>query len=347
MLRGLKDLPAEERPRAGEQLNRLRKLLRRDRRALPAVKSRPESRPSKTSGSTSRFPGRVGAGKNSSADACDGRDHRCLLGHGIRDRPWSGHRGRLPQLRGPQHSQRSSSARYAGHLLRRPTELVANPYFAGQIRTMESRKPPLRSSSRAPFIDTTTTRPTRRCSIRSKASWSIGHITFADLKGVLTHLLQQIFSRIRGPLSAQFFSVHRAERRDRHPMFICGGKGAISEGQTCRVCKATGWLEILGAGMIDPASVSFCRLRSGEIFGIRFRHGRRANRHVEVRHRRYPAVFSERLEIFAAVRLENLTDGVLEYGVMGFRIQYSNTPSLQYSNSYEIHPQLVKRVRDV
>src|SRR5438093_388291 len=63
--------------------------------------------------------------------------------------------------------------------------------------------------------------------------------------------------------------------------------------------------------------VSFCRLRSGEVFGIRFRHGGRANRHVEVWDRRYPAVFSERLEIFATIRLKILpmewwSVGVLE-----------------------------------
>ena len=33
---------------------------------------------------------------------------------------------------------------------------------------------------------------------------------------------------------------------------MCGGKGKI-DGQTCRVCKETGWVEILGCGMIDPA----------------------------------------------------------------------------------------------
>jgi len=33
---------------------------------------------------------------------------------------------------------------------------------------------------------------------------------------------------------------------------LCGGRG-VCAGQTCRVCKQTGWLEILGCGMIDPA----------------------------------------------------------------------------------------------
>ena len=40
---------------------------------------------------------------------------------------------------------------------------------------------------------TSSTRRTRRCSIRSRASWSTTHVTFADLKGVLTHFLQRLF----------------------------------------------------------------------------------------------------------------------------------------------------------
>jgi phenylalanyl-tRNA synthetase alpha chain len=33
---------------------------------------------------------------------------------------------------------------------------------------------------------------------------------------------------------------------------LCGGKGLSSDANPCRVCKGTGWLEILGAGMVDP-----------------------------------------------------------------------------------------------
>ena len=53
---------------------------------------------------------------------------------------------------------------------------------------------------------------------------------------------------------------------------ICGGAGALSSGQTCRVCKASGWLEILGAGMIDPAVFKFVgydpEKASGFAFGM-------------------------------------------------------------------------------
>lgn len=51
---------------------------------------------------------------------------------------------------------------------------------------------------------------------------------------------------------------------------ICGGTGH-KDGQTCRVCKSTGWLEILGSGMVDPnvfKSVGFDEECTGFAFGL-------------------------------------------------------------------------------
>lgn len=71
-------------------------------------------------------------------------------------------------------------------------------------------------------------------------------ITFANLKGVLTLFLQKMFGKetpVRFRPSYFPFTEPSAEVDIR--CVICGGKG-------CRVCKQTGWLEILGAGMTDP-----------------------------------------------------------------------------------------------
>lgn len=71
-------------------------------------------------------------------------------------------------------------------------------------------------------------------------------ITFGDLKGILTIFLNQLFGKGTGVrLRPSFFPFTEPSAEVDIACVICKGKG-------CRVCKNTGWLEILGAGMVDP-----------------------------------------------------------------------------------------------
>ena len=71
-------------------------------------------------------------------------------------------------------------------------------------------------------------------------------VSFADLKGVLTVFTQKIFDTdLALRFRPSFFPFTEPSAEVDIACVICGGKG-------CRVCKKTGWLEILGAGMIDP-----------------------------------------------------------------------------------------------
>lgn len=71
-------------------------------------------------------------------------------------------------------------------------------------------------------------------------------ITFGDLKGILTVFTSQMFgSDIGVRLRPSFFPFTEPSAEVDIACVICRGKG-------CRVCKNTGWLEILGAGMVDP-----------------------------------------------------------------------------------------------
>jgi len=72
------------------------------------------------------------------------------------------------------------------------------------------------------------------------------NVSFADLKGVLTNFMQRMFKddlAIR--FRPSFFPFTEPSAEVDIACVICGGAG-------CRVCKQTGWLEILGAGLIDP-----------------------------------------------------------------------------------------------
>jgi len=71
-------------------------------------------------------------------------------------------------------------------------------------------------------------------------------VTFSDLKGILTILVRQIFGKETGlRFRPSFFPFTEPSAEIDISCQVCKGKG-------CRVCSYTGWLEILGAGMVDP-----------------------------------------------------------------------------------------------
>jgi phenylalanyl-tRNA synthetase alpha chain len=72
------------------------------------------------------------------------------------------------------------------------------------------------------------------------------HVTFGDLKGILTAFVTQMFGKSVGVrFRPSFFPFTEPSAEVDIQCVICGGDG-------CRVCKNSGWLEILGSGMIDP-----------------------------------------------------------------------------------------------
>jgi phenylalanyl-tRNA synthetase alpha chain len=72
----------------------------------------------------------------------------------------------------------------------------------------------------------------------------------ADLKGTLDSFAKQLFgTKVRTKLHAPLLPVHRAQRGNDVSCFKCGGTG-------CRVCKGSGWIEILGAD--GPSERSEC-----------------------------------------------------------------------------------------
>ncbi len=73
-------------------------------------------------------------------------------------------------------------------------------------------------------------------------------VTFADLKGVLTRAVRELFGADRAVrLRPSFFPFTEPSAELDIGCFGCGGRGGA-----CRLCKGTGWIEVLGSGMIDP-----------------------------------------------------------------------------------------------
>ncbi len=87
-------------------------------------------------------------------------------------------------------------------------------------------------------------------------------ITLADLQGVLLELARAIFGPEREiRLRAGYFPFTEPSVEVDVSCFRCGGGGSLADGRRDSLCKGTGWIEILGAGMVDPNVFEFVRER--------------------------------------------------------------------------------------
>jgi phenylalanyl-tRNA synthetase alpha chain len=83
-------------------------------------------------------------------------------------------------------------------------------------------------------------------------------LTLADLKGTLLTLCRAIFGDEREVrLRPHFFPFTEPSVEVDVSCFQCGGSGSLPSGDRCNLCKGQGWIEILGAGMVDPNVLGF------------------------------------------------------------------------------------------
>jgi phenylalanyl-tRNA synthetase alpha chain len=119
-----------------------------------------------------------------------------------------------------------------------------------QIRTMVERKPPVRILAPGMVFRNDDVDPTHSPVFHQiEGLWIDEGATFADLKGVLKKFATELFgpaTQLR--LRPSFFPFTEPSAEVDVTCIVCSAQAA-----DCRVCKGTGWLEILGAGMVDPA----------------------------------------------------------------------------------------------
>lgn len=145
--------------------------------------------------------------------------------------------------------------------------LLRTQTSAAQIRTMETRKPPIRIICpgrvyRADEVDATHSPVFHQIEglVVDKG------ITMCDLKGVLEQFAREIYGpETKVKFRPSFFPFTEPSVEVDVTCSECGGKG-------CRVCKGSGWIEILGAGMVHPNVLKSCgidpEVYSGFAFGI-------------------------------------------------------------------------------
>ena len=129
-----------------------------------------------------------------------------------------------------------------------------------QVRSMEAAKPPIFIivPGRTYRRDSDATHTPMFNQIEGLAVGA--GITLADLKGTLLTFARAIFGPDREVrLRPHYFPFTEPSVEVDVSCFRCGGDGSVAGGERCSLCKGTGWLEILGSGMVDPNVFGFVR----------------------------------------------------------------------------------------
>ncbi len=133
-----------------------------------------------------------------------------------------------------------------------------------QVRVMEKRKPPVRiiAPGRTYRCDSDVTHTPM---FHQVEGLMVGKdVSFGDLKGTLTTFVHQMFGPEVGlRFRPSFFPFTEPSAEVDIECVMCRGGG-------CRVCKGTGWLEILGSGMIDPEVYKHVGYDPEEVTGFAF-----------------------------------------------------------------------------
>ena len=126
-----------------------------------------------------------------------------------------------------------------------------------QVRVMENNKPPIRVICPGRVFRNEVVTARSHCIFHQIEGLYIDkHVSFADMKQTLLYFAKEMFgSHIKIRLRPSYFPFTEPSAEMDISCDICGGKG-------CNLCKYSGWVEILGCGMVDPNVLDNCGIDS-------------------------------------------------------------------------------------
>jgi phenylalanyl-tRNA synthetase alpha chain len=133
------------------------------------------------------------------------------------------------------------------YIAQNPDWLLRTHTSSVQARIMESQKPPIRVICPGRVYRNETISARAHCFFHQVEGLYIDeHVSFADLKQTLYFFVQEMFGKdVKVRFRPSYFPFTEPSAEMDISCLICGGKG-------CNVCKHTGWVEILGCGMVHP-----------------------------------------------------------------------------------------------
>lgn len=163
----------------------------------------------------------------------------------------------------PEHPARDMQDTF--FIEKNPDILLRTHTSSVQIRVMEKKQPPIRAIFPGRVFRNEAISARSHCIFHQIEGLYVDeNVSFADLKQTLLQFAKELFgeeTKIR--LRPSYFPFTEPSAEMDVSCSICGGKG-------CNVCKYTGWLEILGCGMVDPNVLELCNIDNQKYTGFAF-----------------------------------------------------------------------------
>lgn len=267
LLRGMGKLSPEERPVMGQLVNSVRQQIEEamDKQAASITAAEKEARLSAEAIDVT-LPGRerrlgalhpISQAENALLDIFTGMGFEVVQGPEIELDHYNFELMNLPK----NHPARDAQDTFYisdNVLLRTHTSPV-------QARIMTTRKPPIRIVCPGRVYRADEADASHSPVFHQMEGLVIDeHITMGDLKGTLDEFAKAMFGEgVTTRFRPSFFPFTEPSAEVDVSCAACGGKG-------CKICKGTGWLEILGAGMVNPRVLSMCGIDPDKYTGFAF-----------------------------------------------------------------------------
>ncbi len=141
-----------------------------------------------------------------------------------------------------------------------------------QIRTMEKRQPPVRVIVPGKVYRRDNPDATHSFIFHQVEGLAVDNdITFCDFTGTIEYFVKQFFGPgVKTRFRPSYFPFTEPSVEFDVSCIFCGGSGSAAGGGTCSKCKGSGWIELFGAGMVDPAVYGFVKYDPKKVSGFAF-----------------------------------------------------------------------------
>ena len=267
LLKGMKDVSPEERPKVGQMVNDARALIEgrlEEAKTALAQKAREEqlrkevidvTLPAKRQEEGHRHPNTIALEEVERIFI--GMGYEVMEGPEVEYDEYNFEKLNIPKGH-PARDEQDTFYINDSILLRSQTSPV-------QVRTMEQGKLPIRMIAPGRVFRSDEVDATHSPSFYQIEGLVIDKgITFADLKGTLEEFAKEMFgTETKVKFRPHHFPFTEPSAEVDVSCFKCGGKG-------CRFCKGSGWIEILGCGMVHPHVLEMCNIDPDEYSGFAF-----------------------------------------------------------------------------
>ena len=141
-----------------------------------------------------------------------------------------------------------------------------------QIHTMEKRKPPVRVIVPGKVYRRDNPDATHSFMFHQIEGLAVdSDITFCDFTGTIDYFVKQFFGEgVKTRFRPSYFPFTEPSVEFDASCVFCGGSGTAKSGGICSKCKGSGWIELFGAGMVDPAVYGFVNYDPKKVSGFAF-----------------------------------------------------------------------------